>query len=135
MHGLPVMTQEVGAVAGGDVGSGNGECATAVAEGGWGLGGTGPVLKTQTIVSVVGRSRALRQSHLRYMHRDTSGTGAGLIPFVADKDASFSRTVNICLEASRSEVRNVGIYVQYNFLTRPQPLPTWRLRSYLLVDI
>eukprot|EP00752_Nemacystus_decipiens_P007751 g6928.t2 len=50
MHGLPVMEQEVGAVAGGDVGSGNGEFVAAAAQPGYGLGGTGPVLKTQTIV-------------------------------------------------------------------------------------
>eukprot|EP00903_Cladosiphon_okamuranus_P015669 g14470.t1 len=50
MHGLPVMEQEVGAVAGGDVGSGHGEYAAAGAHTVSGLGGTGPVLKTQTIV-------------------------------------------------------------------------------------
>lgn len=55
MHGLPVMEQEVGAVAGGDVGSGHEEYATAEAQAVSGLGGTGPVLKTQTIVSIVDR--------------------------------------------------------------------------------
>lgn len=54
MHGLPVMEQEVCPVAAGDVGSGSGEVAAAKAQAGWGLGGTGPVLKTQTIVSIVG---------------------------------------------------------------------------------
>lgn len=45
MHGLPVLEQEVRAVTDLD----------AVARVGYGLGGTGPVLKTQTIVSVVGQ--------------------------------------------------------------------------------
>lgn len=53
MHGLPVMEQEVGAVAGCEVGSGSEECSTALAQADSGLGGTGPVLKTQTIVSIV----------------------------------------------------------------------------------
>lgn len=54
MHGLPVLEQEVCAVADLDAGSVSEESAQAVAQAGWGLGGTGPVLKTQTIVSIVG---------------------------------------------------------------------------------
>lgn len=53
MHSLPVLEQEVGTVAGCDSDAGgSGKCAAAVAQAGWGLGGTGPVLKTQTIVSI-----------------------------------------------------------------------------------
>ncbi|CBJ29444.1 conserved unknown protein [Ectocarpus siliculosus] len=49
-HGLPVLQQQVGAVAGLESGSDSEECAQAVAQPSWGLGGSGPVLKTQTIV-------------------------------------------------------------------------------------
>jgi len=52
MHSLPVLEQEVGAIAACDADSGSGKHAAAVAQAGWGLGGTGPVLKTQTIVSI-----------------------------------------------------------------------------------
>lgn len=53
MHGLPVLEQEVGVIPDVDAGSVSEESAQAVAQAGWGLGGTGPVLKTQTIVSIV----------------------------------------------------------------------------------
>lgn len=77
MHGLPVMEQDVCPLAGGDVGSGNGELA---AKAGWGLGGTGPVLKTQTIVSIVGRKCILRRSELAAFLSDGlwNGTWQGL---------------------------------------------------------
>lgn len=53
MHGLPVLEQELSAVTDLDAGSVSEESAQAVGQAGWGLGGTGPVLKTQTIVSFV----------------------------------------------------------------------------------
>lgn len=52
MHGLPVLEQEVGSATGSDSGSAQEESPQATTQAGWGLGGTGPVLKTQTIVSV-----------------------------------------------------------------------------------
>ncbi|CAM9152802.1 unnamed protein product [Hapterophycus canaliculatus] len=50
MHGLPVLEQEVGFAACSDSGSAQEESPQAAAQAGWGLGGAGPVLKTQTIV-------------------------------------------------------------------------------------
>ena len=76
MHGLPVMEQDVCPLAGGDVGSGNGELA---AKAGWGLGGTGPVLKTQTIVSIAGRKCILRRSELAAFYRMACGMGRGKV--------------------------------------------------------
>lgn len=58
MHGLPVLEQEVGSAVGSDSDSGSAQEESPQAAGseqaGWGLGGTGPVLKTQTIVSAIG---------------------------------------------------------------------------------
>ncbi|CAM9908395.1 unnamed protein product [Scytosiphon promiscuus] len=50
MHGLPVLEQESACAVGSDSGSSQDESPQAAAQPGWGLGGTGPVLKTQTIV-------------------------------------------------------------------------------------
>lgn len=53
MHGLPIMEQEVGGGISGSGGPG-GEARPSVEAGtGWGLGGAGPVLKTQTVVSIL----------------------------------------------------------------------------------
>lgn len=76
MHSLPVLEQEVGAIAGCDIDSGSGKCAAAVAQAGWGLGGTGPVLKTQTIVSI--RRRTARFQGDLQKHPDNEfGVGVG----------------------------------------------------------